>query len=157
MRRSLAFHLCLVVFLCACTTAETVVIEDFESYQWPTPPLWPWEDISPGPSSADLTILDGDASQGNYAGTFGFDIAGGWQDPADSSDYEIWDSAGMRREFDPIDFEPGGEIHFHIRLEYGWDISKVDYLSIEWSGDSFAQTWLAGPAFPAGVTSKAGL
>jgi len=141
----------LSVFIATTAVAQPIVIEDFESYQWPSPPLYPWQDISPGPSSAELTILNGDAPQGGWAGQFDYHIAGGWQYPDDPTNYEPWDNAGMQRQFEPLDFQPGGEIHMHVKLEPGWDISKVDEFIIGYAGDQFGQTWLPGPAIAEGA------
>jgi len=136
----------LSAFITTSAVAQPIVIEDFESYQWPTPPLYPWQDISPGPSSADLTILVGDAPQGGIAGQFNFDIAGGWKYPDDPTNYESWDNAGMQREIPPpLDFQPGGEIHMYIKLEPDWDIINTDFFVIEYGGDQWGQTLLPGP------------
>jgi len=133
----------------AAAAQPPAVIDDFESY-WGQPAIETAWVNNYQHTAATPMLLNSGVAQGSQAMRGEFDIGGGWANPTtpydDPGGSDLYDHVDLTHSFDPIDFEPGGEIHFHIRLEYGWDISKVDYLSIEWSGDSFAQTWLAGPA-----------
>jgi len=128
-----------------------IIIDDFEEPPyWGTPALqMVWADEGSGPSSATPTLIFGDAGQGLQAMDVDYQVAGGWQNPGDPTNYATWNYTGVGRTFDaPIDFQAGGQIKMQIRVEPGWDadLMKTNYFLIEWTGDQWGQTWIPGPA-----------
>jgi hypothetical protein len=122
------------------------VIDDFESY-WGTPALqMVWSDSSPGPSTASGDLLIGGAPQGNQQMQLTWNVAGGWQDPADPTNLSSWENSFYGLNVGPLDWTGGGTLHLTVQGTANSDYSTIPWVLLEYGGDQYAQTWIPGIA-----------
>jgi hypothetical protein len=123
--------------------SAAIPIDDFEAY-WGQPDLdntWT-QDVAVGTP----ILMQAGAGQGYQAMDIDWSVPGGWEVPGDLTDFAELDHSSVTRSIPALDFTAGNGLKMMVKVEAGWDIAKTNYFLIEYSGDGYAQTWIAGPA-----------
>ncbi len=168
MCRKLLALVALLGFVSVASAAT--MIDDFEAY-WGTPALQAvWTDTDGNPSTSTAILLTSAVCDGVQAMEWDYWQSGGWSQPGNPTDYSKNDHVMIGRNIAPLDFQAGGRFELCVRPTIQ-DLDKVNEYLIEYGGDGYGQTWIAGykqinpwwaphnyPAIiaPAGWTAPAG-
>jgi hypothetical protein len=144
--------LCLVALLAfvSVASAQTTVIDDFESY-WGAPamvsPLGPWGTGGAAGSSGTIG-LGGVPMAGAYM-DWSWTVGGGWADPANPTNFDsVGGNSGAYMDIAPYDLTPNTRIHMSLKVPAGMEQPYGEYL-VEYNGDAWSQTWI--PSWKSGA------